>query len=365
MKGTITILILFFSISSFGQGDSILYSFFVAGHTYGRPGVNNIGFHPPFKQKFTYLKDRPEIEFGILTGDIVSPSPVSQDWEEIDSDIDSLGIPIHFAVGNHDMENRNLFESRYGATYYNFVFQNDLFVILDPNMDGWNISGDQLIFLQNTLNNYASTSSNIYVFFHQILWKETDNLFSYIQYNSSAGRNNSINFWSEVVPLFQKLSNQVIMFAGDLGASWSSNVTYDIYDNIKFISSGMGDEDGDNFIVVNVNSDGSLSYDLICLSDTNIHCLGVLTDHLVVNEISFTMISSVFPNPTTDYTTISLNKKSSPTLQLFNSQGTLVHEEKFNNQSELTIHLERHLPGIYIGRVFNTISQSKFKVILQ
>ena len=61
------------------------------------------------------------------------------------------------------------------------------------------------------------------------------------------------------------------------------------YDNIKFISSGMGDEDGDNFIVVNVNSDGSLSYDLICLSDTNIHCLGVLTDHLVVNEISFTV----------------------------------------------------------------------------
>ena len=361
----IIILALFFSISSFGQLDSTLYSFFVAGHTYGKPGVNNVGFHPPFKQKFTYLQNRPEIEFGILTGDIVSPFPVPQDWDEIDTDLDSLGIPVYFAVGNHDMENRDLFESRYGATYYNFVFQNDLFVILDPNIDGWNISGDQLHFLQNTLANHASTSNNIYVFFHQIIWRETDNLFSYIQYNSSAGRDNSINFWSEVAPIFRCLQNDVFMFAGDLGASWSSNVTYDIYDNITFISSGMGDEDGENFIVVNVNSDRTLDYDLICLSDTDNHCLGMLTDYLIINEVPFSMISSVFPNPTIDFATISLNKQSSPTLQLFNLQGVLMHEEKFNDQSELTINIEGFSPGIYLGRVFNTISQSNFKVIVQ
>jgi len=34
-----------------------------------------------------------------------------QAWEEIDADIETLSLPIYFAVGNHDMENIELFES--------------------------------------------------------------------------------------------------------------------------------------------------------------------------------------------------------------------------------------------------------------
>ena len=29
----------------------IEYSFFIAGHTYGAPGIDNEGVHPPFKNK--------------------------------------------------------------------------------------------------------------------------------------------------------------------------------------------------------------------------------------------------------------------------------------------------------------------------
>lgn len=123
------------------------YSFFVAGHTYGQPGINNEGFHPPFKEKFEYIQSRGEIVFGVLTGDIVKPNPTEQDWDEIDADIIELGLPVYFAVGNHDMENRPLFESRYGITYYHFIYNSDLFIVLDPNIDGWNISGEQLVFL--------------------------------------------------------------------------------------------------------------------------------------------------------------------------------------------------------------------------
>ncbi|NRA12476.1 MAG: metallophosphoesterase, partial [Crocinitomicaceae bacterium] len=225
MKISFAIMFLL-SITSFGQQDSTLYSFFVAGHTFGNSGVNNVGFHPPFKQKFSYLQSKPDLELGILTGDIVSAFPIAQDWDEIDADISILGIPVYFAVGNHDMENRPLFESRYGATYYKFKIHNDLFIVLDPNIDGWNISGNQLQFLQNTLNIDALTSDNIFVFFHKVLWKEVDNQFSHIIWNSTAGRSDSINFWPEIVPLFHDLPNEVTLFAGDLGASWSSNVSY-------------------------------------------------------------------------------------------------------------------------------------------
>ena len=60
------------------------------------------------------------------------------------------------------------------------------------------------------------------------------------------------------------------MFAGDLGATWSSDVTFDRFNNIKLIASGMGDQNGENIIVVNVDSNKSVNYDLICLSDTNL-----------------------------------------------------------------------------------------------
>ncbi len=345
------------SFSLFGQSaDSIHYSFFVAGHTYGKPGVNNIGFHPAFKQQFPYIQGRPEIKFGVLTGDIVSPNPIERDWDEIDADIDTLGLPVYFAVGNHDMENRPLFESRYGATYYSFKHQNDLFMVLDPNMDEWNILGEQMSFLQNTLYQHAATSDNIYVFFHQILWKDND-IFSYITWNSSAGRAaGDINFWTVVEPLFHKLPNTVVMFAGDLGAPWASTVTYDSYDNITLIASGMGGGEGDNFVVVNVKEDKSLSYDLICLNDSNKDCLGKLTDYLTVAEVQHTHLSPfiyVYPNPATDFFTIFLNDINNYRIQLYDQQGRLMAEEDIYNQYKCTVHTRGLSKGLYLARIID------------
>ena len=217
------------------QTDSSLYSFFIAGHTYGQPGVNNIGLHPPFKEKFGYIQNRTEIKFGVLTGDIVSPGPTAQDWDEVDADIDSLGLPIFFAVGNHDMENRPLFESRYGNTYYYFIYQNDLFIVIDPYIDGWSISGPQLEFLENVVDSNYQSVDNIFVCFHPLLWWEPDNIYANIKPNSFAGMVSPINFWTDIEPLFHQLPNQVVFCAGDLGAtSWSNDFMYDLYDNISF-----------------------------------------------------------------------------------------------------------------------------------
>ena len=82
-----------------------------------------------------------------MTGDIVFPFPNAQDWDEIDAEIDTLDLPIYFTVGNHDMENCPLFESRCGIAYFDFIYNNDLFIVLDPDIDGWNITGSQLLFL--------------------------------------------------------------------------------------------------------------------------------------------------------------------------------------------------------------------------
>lgn len=256
------------------------YSFFIAGHTYGKPGTDNIGLHPPFKEKFNYIQSRPEIKFGVLTGDIVKPNPVAQDWDEVDADIDNLGLPVYFAVGNHDMENRPLYESRYGITYYSFTHENDLFIVLDPNIDGWSIKGEQLHFLKNTLLEQSQSVDHIFVLFHQVLWRNNTNIYQTIIPNSNAGLQNPINFWTEVIPLFYQLDNQVTFCSGDLGAaSWSSDFMYDSFSNISFIGSGMGKGASDNFIILNVDENKNISYDLICLDGDNLNCFGELTDH--------------------------------------------------------------------------------------
>lgn len=334
LKFIITLAIILFTITLQSQNDS--YSFFVAGHTYGAPGVDNEGFHPLFKQKFNYIQSRTEIKFGVLTGDIVSPNPTEQDWDEIDTDIGTLGLPIHFAVGNHDMENRPLFESRYGITYYYFIYQDDLFIVLDPNIDEWNISGEQLEFLKNVVNENAEITDNIYVFFHQVLWKD-DNHYNYIKWNSSAGRADTINFWIEVEPIFHQLTNDVVMFAGDVGAgSWATDISYDQYDNITLITSGMGDEDGENFIVVNVDSNKSITYDTIYLSDSDV----TETDKQTKNYDTV-----IYPNPASKYITISHNKIINK-IQLFNIQGELV-KETYPNKLEDVIDVDYLKKGIY------------------
>ena len=42
----------------------ISHSFFIAGHTYGSPGVDNEGFHPAFKNKFNFIQNDVNVDFG-------------------------------------------------------------------------------------------------------------------------------------------------------------------------------------------------------------------------------------------------------------------------------------------------------------
>jgi hypothetical protein len=262
-----------------GSRPSIRYSFFVAGHTYGKPGVDNIGFHPPFRQKFDFIKNDSSIKFGVLTGDIVS-SGTATNWDEIDRDIEALGIEVHFTVGNHDMSDRQLYENRYGRTYYSFIHARDLFIVLDPNIDGWNISHEQLQFLKDELQQKSERADHVFVLFHQVMWWAPDNIFKNVNINSLDGRADTINYWDEVEPLFHSLPLPVYLFAGDVGAfATGDEFMYYHYDNITLIASGMGGEVRDNFVVVDVYNDRTVHFRLIALNGDDINALGKLEDY--------------------------------------------------------------------------------------
>jgi len=165
------------------------FSFFVAGYVYSQSGI-----YLPFKEKFEHINNDTSIKFGVLAGDIVSDG-LAEQWDSVDMDITELEMPVYFALGNHDNRNRRLFKSRYGNTYYNFTYNNDLFIILDPNIDGWNISGDQLNFLKQELSEIEPVIDNVFVFFHQLLWWSNDNKYSKVIPNSLEGISDTINFW--------------------------------------------------------------------------------------------------------------------------------------------------------------------------
>jgi hypothetical protein len=278
-------LVMLMDISCMQEGnseksDGESYTFFVAGHVYGYRWVDNKGFHPPFREQFSLINER-DAEVGVLLGDIVFEC-TEEDWEEVDSVLQYLEATTYLAVGNHDLVDRPLFESRYGRTYYSFIHRNDLFIVLDPYLDHWNISGEQLEFLKRTLSNHADDVRNIYVFFHQLLWWAKDNKYREVTVNSLDERADSINFWTEIEPMFHKTEKPVYMFAGDLGAgNWVGNYFYDTYDNITFVATGMGNDNEDNFIIVHVDGNGSVRFEMISLMGDDIHGLGKLEDYIL------------------------------------------------------------------------------------
>ena len=246
----LTLLFSQYSYASDGTNKSG-YSFIVAGHTYGKPGVNNTGLHPPFKSDFEYIRDIENISFAFLTGDIVWQS-TNPDWDEVDADIRELEFPVHFAPGNHDLNNRNLYLNRYGKdgkTYYSFPFREDLFIVLDPNIDGWDISGSQLEFLKLVLADSAKYQ-NIFIFAHQLIWWDSRTSFKHVDINSFSGRKARLNFWTELAPLFIETKNDIFLFAGDVGAFETHMPVYLQRNNLHMIASGMGGGKNDNFIIV-------------------------------------------------------------------------------------------------------------------
>ncbi len=167
------------------------------------------------------------------------------------------------------------------ATFYDTIINNDLFIFLDPNIDNYNISGEQLDFLKETISSNSSKVDNILVFFHQLLWCDDDNIFQNIRVNYPPYTPYTLNFWSEIKPIFHVLSNNVVMFAGDIGAvDYTTPFMYYKYDNITFIAGGMGSGIFDNMLIVTIDDEKNINYDLIALQN-NIHSLGKLEDFIL------------------------------------------------------------------------------------
>ena len=78
-------------------------------------------------------------EFVINVGDIIEgysddKGELNGEWDEVDAMLNKLDMPFVRTPGNHDIANdiaQEVWLERHGATYYYFVYNNVLFIVLD------------------------------------------------------------------------------------------------------------------------------------------------------------------------------------------------------------------------------------------
>lgn len=253
--------LLTFGCDSFSEDRA--YSFFVAGHTYGSPSSDSIGLFPAFRAKFPELNADPLIVKGFLTGDIVK-IPNEDAWDRVDLDLEKLDAPVYFAPGNHDLKDYDLYHKRYAPLARYFFIEDDLFVIPEVQMDGWDIEQDQLNFFAQLTANQADRIEHIFIFVHQVIFMDCVPLIP----NSSEGRAVKLNFETVILPIIEATNKPTYLFAGDVGAfDWGTAVFYEQMNNVTYIASGMGGGVDDNYLIVDVRKDKSVKFRVVGLYD--------------------------------------------------------------------------------------------------
>ena len=345
--------ILFFIITmmniggAFAQSDTIIYSFFTAGHTYGSPNSPHYGLHYPFVDYITNINNYPTMELGFLTGDVVVSSTPAY-WDSAQADLDDLTMPIHIAAGNHDMGQE--FVNRFGDYYYSFVYKNDLIIVLTPGLDSWNISGQQLEFLESTLISNHSNVNNVFIFLHELIWWSPENQYQDVEINYEPYYPGSTNFDTVIKPLLLSYSNNITVYAGDLGCTDDvSPFMYHHFNNITLIGSGMGGGIRDNIVVTDVYND-SVHYNLVAINGSDPNALGYIYSFSLntVDTIPDGDIIDVYPNPSVGGHFYLKNDSSySISIRVFDMHGNLVLSDSVNNNTTSKIRTTGMKPGVY------------------
>ncbi len=283
----IFLLVVLFFFCNCKNPEDVKYSFYVAGHTYGKPGTQELGLCSQFKDKIEFINSTKNMQFGVLTGDIVRHAS-NKSWDAIDEDLKKLKDTVYFSRGNHDGD-LSFFEKRYGKSYQSFTIEDDLHIILDSNIGNWNIAGEQLDFLKSTINSNASLSGNIFIYTHHIIWWNNKK-YRTPAMNSRDRMSNNLTFWDEIFPFIKKTGKPVVFFAGDVGAfdNTVKNIRYESYsyvkkDNVTLITSGMGGGKKDNIVIADVLNNNTVKFRLIHLNGDDINGLGKLEDYKLKN----------------------------------------------------------------------------------
>ena len=222
------------------------FSFLVAGHAYGHPSESIY----PSQSLINYSDsiNSSNAYFLMLLGDNYRLANELNITTFKQSFLNKIKIPVFNAVGNHDIypSNYTLYKEHFTEkTYYSFIINSSLFIVLDTELEinngltNGSITGDQLLFLKETLNQFSEMDSfktkNIFIFTHKELNLYEDN-----------------NYEKEVMPLVNAIATKqcnVYVLSGDMKKS--KNELYTIQDKnsyLQYIHTHLSDNKKDKIL---------------------------------------------------------------------------------------------------------------------
>lgn len=118
-------------------------------------------------------------DFVMSVGDLIEgytydTAQIQRWWRQFDGWVGELDMPFFYIPGNHDLSNAlmtQLWEARYGRTYYHFLYRNALFLVLNTEDGGPSrISPEQVRYFEQVLEQHPDVDWTL-LFFHKPLWQ--------------------------------------------------------------------------------------------------------------------------------------------------------------------------------------------------
>lgn len=208
-------------------------------------------------------------EFFVFGGDMCRASKDSF-FDAFDRDKALIHLPQYLVPGNHDIDfSQSIpeFDLRYmpgpNLRYQHWNFGKNHFFILDPHLDGWNISGAQQDWLEANLAT-VSDADNLFFFSHELLWWDPDTLdeWNLPVPNSDWLRDSTVNFWTEIIPLLRATKKPCYWISGDMGATCHRATRFfaNPYPLIRLVGSGMGCHEWSGYLEVRVFGPGQVIF---------------------------------------------------------------------------------------------------------
>lgn len=117
-------------------------------------------------------------EFVVSIGDLIEgytedDQLIHAQWDEFDQLADGFESPFFYLPGNHDFTNKvmaDIWEQRYGRSYYHFVYRDVLFLCLNTEDGGLgHLAQRQIDYAQKVLSDHAGARWTV-VLMHEPIW---------------------------------------------------------------------------------------------------------------------------------------------------------------------------------------------------
>lgn len=242
-----------------------VYSFIASGHWHGS-SMNQSSFPAATILGNIDLLNKSNAAFIITTGDLFLD--VKSDIPNYQKSLfNKLKVALFNAPGNHDISG-SFYEEKYGKTWNKFILNTELFIILNTEINDGSISGEQLNFLKDVLDNSSKRKlKNIFIFSHRPIWSEHDERLKSIFIDNTKSLLGN-NFKDEILPILKKYSGSVNIywFSGSLGGDAPSSFFYYKDKNgITFIQTAIRDLPRDAILKVKLNK-GRVVFETISLT---------------------------------------------------------------------------------------------------